>query len=46
MQVERQESLWLQQTLSERVSLLTELQNDADRQRKRIDVDDLDELKG
>jgi peptidoglycan hydrolase CwlO-like protein len=39
VQVERQEALWLQQTLSERVDLLTELQNDADRQRKRIETE-------
>ena len=37
VQIERQEALWLQQTLNERMDLLTQLQDDADRQRKRIE---------
>lgn len=39
VRLERQESLWLRETLSQRMSLLTELQQAADEQRELIEKD-------
>ena len=39
VRLERQENLWLNESLNERVDLLTELQSEADQQRSRIESD-------
>ncbi len=39
VRLERQENLWLHESLTERVDLLTELQSEADQQRSRIESD-------
>ena len=39
VRLERQENLWLHESLTERVDLLTELQAEADQQRSRIESD-------